>query len=188
MAKQNYYEELDLRYPEIGIALETIDRCKPGIIKFSVPILTPHLPSTVIKSNQVRQDKSNIVNKDKSLVEVSNIDIANYIEIEIPKELCAMTHCRYKVLDGFLDTVDSKISPAHQVGSGSVSCNNTLCCGGSNIDVTGVVNGPEHMETVTGELELCPIDEYRYIEAPSKWLIMFIGGDINRPVVICKLP
>lgn len=184
MADLNYYENLDLRYPEIAIALEDIDRCNPGVIKFSVPILGPDQPQFPEHEELVIQTNSNIVNKNKSEVEISNINIKNYISIEIPKELCALAHCTYNILDhpSFINSPE-----AYNTQKGTVLGAGLSCGGGNSIDVKGTAK----LNHVTGLIELCPVDEgndYRYIRKPSKWLIMFVGGDVNKPAVICRLP
>ena len=35
-----------------------------------------------------------------------------------------------------------------------------------------------------GILNIIPTDEYRYIDKGSKWIVVFIGGDINQPQLI----
>ena len=196
--KDNFYDNLDLRYPEIAIALEDIDRCNPGKIKFSVPILTPTMPQSSEHKEKIIQNKSALINKDKSAVEVSNIEFTNYIEIEVPKELCALAHCTYSILDHPTSYIDSP--DAYNKQSGTVRCEG--CPGAPGCDhcsgAPGVqggeyidVHGTAKMNHITGLIELCPVDEgdnYRYIKKPSKWLVMFIGGDINRPAIICRLP
>lgn len=187
MANMNYYEELDLRYPEIAIAQQDIDRCNPGIIKFSVPVLTPDLPQFPEYEEKVRQKNSNIVNKNKDEVEVSDIMKMNYIHAEIPKELCALAHCTYNVLDHPTSYITSPWPHASVNAKGTVLCAGSCCGGGNSINVQGTAT----LSHITGLIELCPVDEgemYRFIRKPSKWLMMFIGGDINRPVVICRLP
>lgn len=181
MSDLNYYENLDLKYPEIAIAQEDIDRCNPGIIKFSVPILGPDVPQFPEYKQKIIQTNSNIVNKNKSEVEVSDIMIYNYIKIDVPRELCALAHCTYNVLDHPSHLVSPK-PHAHNDQTGLVAPGS-----GGAINVTGYAK----MNHVTGLIELCPVDEgddYRYIRKPSKWLVMFIGGDVNKPVIICRLP
>lgn len=207
----NFYETLDLRYPEIAIALEDIDRCNPGKIKFCIPILTPNMPQTPEYEEKVTLDKGSLINKDKGAVEVSNIEFTNYIEIEIPRELCALAHCTYNVLDHPNSYITSDDAYNKQEGivrnegcpgcpgaPGSSGCSEGCsgcpgapgapgCESGNYIDV----HGHAEMNHITGLVELCPVDEgddYRYIRKFSKWLVMFIGGDINKPAVICRLP
>lgn len=116
----NFYDELDLKYPEIGIALDMIDRHNPGNVRFCIPVLTPNMDNTKMEKKTIRQNTRNLMNADKGL-EVDNISMSNYTLISIPKELC--------VLDSSRD---------------------------------------------------------RYIEAGSKWIIVFVGGDVTKPRVVSR--
>lgn len=89
----DFYEKLDLKYNEIAIALDAIDRLNPGRIRFSIPILTPGLDSTSILSKRIYQNKSNLQNIDKGTVEVNNLVYTNYITLSVPKEVCGIIYC-----------------------------------------------------------------------------------------------
>ena len=39
-------------------------------------------------------------------------------------------------------------------------------------------------ETENGDLTFDNLDKSRYIEVGSKWVVMFIGGDVNKPIII----
>lgn len=204
MSKQNFYEELDLKYIEIGYNMKPIDRTNPGIVPFNIPVLTPQMDNSTMKDSKVIQrDKSNIQNESVGSVEVSDLQMSNYIEIKVPKELCGLPSAEYYV-EGSLNYKGN----SNNNGSGSYSFN------GFNINVTGTVvdssisigsvqasgnasssnasyNNKESFTStgsVDGTLKLTPTKEYRYIPAGSKWAICFIGGDINMPVVMCRLP
>ena len=98
MAKQNFYEELDLRYGEIAIAMKQIDRMKPGKIPFYIPVLTPNMSGEKEVSNKIIQrDKSTLSNIDKGTIDVSNVELCNTIEIEVPRELCTLPGALYDV-------------------------------------------------------------------------------------------
>jgi len=113
----NFYDNLDLKYPEIAIALEDINKTNPGLVKFSIPILTPSLDNSKKVSNIIHQNPGNLRNTKKTALEISNITISNYVEIPLNKALC--------------------------------------------------------------------IDDYSdYIPAGSKWIVVFIGGDITKPQII----
>lgn len=206
MSKQNFYEELDLKYIEIGYNMKPIDRTNPGIVPFNIPVLTPQMDNSTMKDSKVIQrDKSNIQNEAVGSIEVSDLQMSNYIEIKVPKELCGLPSAEYHV-EGSLNYKGN----SNNNGSGSYSFN------GFDINVTGTVYDNRYSDgtgyvnasgtassnstkysnkesftstgTVDGTLMLTPTKEYRYIPAGSKWAICFIGGDINMPVVMCRLP
>jgi hypothetical protein len=178
MANTDFYENLDLTYPEIGICAEKIDRCRPGKKKFFIPILTPYIDTSTPKTSTVVQRNSNIMNYDKSSVEVSNLTELNYIEIEIPKELCAYVGGDFEVKG----KLESKYETYTIQGNGTVGPPESY----SVLSATGTtLNGTTKVE---GKMLIKPVERDRYIEKNSKWLIVFIGGDINKPRVICRLP
>lgn len=118
----NFYDTLDLKYPEIGIAMQDIDRTNPGKVKIIIPILTPNIDSTKLVEKISYQNTSNLKNADKRTVNIQNIKITNYVEIPFPKEICT-------TYDG---------------------------------------------------------DKENIIKAGSKWLIVFVGGDITKPRPISR--
>lgn len=145
MAETNYYDKLDLKYPEIAIAIDKIDRLKPGLIRFNVPVLTPNLTTNGKASkSDVHQSASNIQNQNP--IKISNISITNYISCKIPKELCS-----------------NDISRSSVTGTMIIGQTSGSILGGSYINL---------------------VDYDRYIPAGSKWIIVFIGGDINKPQII----
>lgn len=177
----DFYDELDLKYPEIGIAMQDIDRTNPGKVKFIIPILTPNLDTSKISEQTAYQNDSNLKNADKNL-EITNLKISNYIEIGIPKELCALPSGEYNVVSGTLNcssasgTIQGRLN-----GTGSVW---TGPPGGFSVD--GAAKGTLNFSNgqVTGKLNLVPVD--RYIKKGSKWIIVFVGGDITKPQVISR--
>ena len=118
----NFYDTLDLKYPEIGIAIQDIDRANPGKVKIIIPILTPNMDNTKIIEKVVYQNNYNLQNARKNAVNIQNIKLTNYIEIPFPKEICT-------TFDG---------------------------------------------------------DEENIIKSGSKWLIVFVGGDITKPRPISR--
>lgn len=64
-------------------------------------------------------------------------------------------------------------SVSEETGSVSVSGNITI----NNADTKTT--------KITGTLKIRPKD--RIIKAPSKWAVTFIGGDISKPRIICRL-
>ena len=100
MADSSFYNSgnMDLKYLEIGIALSRIDRMRPGKIPFCIPVLTPTLnQNDKQESTIVQQSKTNIVTKNANAVEVSNLNVSNYIEIEIPRELTCLPDPTYDI-------------------------------------------------------------------------------------------
>lgn len=188
----NFYDDLDLKYPEIAIALQDIDRTNPGIVKFSIPVLTPNMDNSKATNQTVfQQDKTSLQNRDTK-PEIENLTVSNYVEIEVPKELCAFVGGTFEVLESYswpnAESKDSilhvrdayiTISPAHQQGSGSV-------VEGGSFSVSGSVSGNMDFKDgiPTGFLNLMPVD--RYIKAGSKWIVVFIGGDITKPKIVAR--
>lgn len=191
MSESNYYDSanISMKYLEIGIALSVIDRMNPGKIPFCIPSITPNTnKSSTTDKKIIQASKTNILTDNKDAVDVSNIEVSNYIYIDIPKELTALPGAVYDV-SGDLDikgSGDESIVSANIAGTGLVS--ERL----GKIDVHGGVSGnisSINLNTkVNGKLDLVLSNEYRYIPQNSKWLISFIGGDMSMPCVICRLP
>lgn len=181
----NFYDELDLKYNEIGIAMQDIDRTNPGVVKFCIPVLTPDMNSDKIVEQTIHQDSSNLKNKEKK-IEIENISITNYINIPVPKELCAFVGGKFEVLKGSILSVSDASSyigiDAVMEGYGTI---NTLI-GYINIYNKSHVSGNLDFSNgaTIGLLDLMPVD--RYIKEGSKWVISFIGGDITKPRVISR--
>lgn len=116
----DFYDSLDLKYPEIGIAIQDINRDNPGKVKMIIPILTPNMDSSREINKMVYQNTSNLMNENKINIGIRDINVTNYIEIPFQKEVCM-----------------------------------------SN-------------------------DSNRIIEKGSKWLVVFVGGDITKPRVISR--
>lgn len=81
MKINNFYDELDLKYPEIAICIEDTET---NIGKFMIPILTPMLNITepYIKKHD-EFEKTNIINGDD--IKASPVNLTNYIEMKLPK-------------------------------------------------------------------------------------------------------
>ena len=76
-----FYQDLDLRYPELAICLEdSVD----GIAKFYIPILTPVLDSNEpYDDTDINISKSNILS-DTSSMEINACTSSNYLELRLP--------------------------------------------------------------------------------------------------------
>ena len=189
----NFYETLDLRYNEIAIAKDTIDRIDPGPIRFIIPVLTPNMSSTSIVEDKIRLNSSNLMNRDTK-PEIEDLKLTNFVTIIIPKELCAFVGGVFEVQEDqplfvyprqsvlHFREGDAYTDNAHQVGSGSVSDP------GNSINVNGYVEGVLRVKDgiPSGFLNLMPVD--RYIYEPSKWILTFIGGDATKPRVLARFP
>ena len=130
----NFYEDLDLKYPEIAIAVDVIDRLNPQPTRFIIPVLTPNLPRDGIIDKKIFQNKGNLQNVDKSVIEVNTLSYCNYITIPMTREVCGIL---------FPDAIDGEGNP------------------------------------------FIP-DNVRYIPKMSKWLVVFVGGDITKPRIISR--
>lgn len=81
MIKTNFYDELDLKYPEIAICIENTET---NIGKFMIPILTPmlNINEPYIKRHD-EFDTHNIINSED--IKISPVNLSNYIELKLPK-------------------------------------------------------------------------------------------------------
>ena len=76
-----FYQNLDLRYPELAICLEDSAN---GIAKFYIPVLTPLLDSSEPQETRdINVSKSNILN-DSSSMEIRACTTSNYLELHLP--------------------------------------------------------------------------------------------------------
>lgn len=181
MANASFYDELDLKYPEIAVCIEAIDRTNPGKKKFYIPVLTPNLDTTSLKTKveTVHQNNSNIANENKP--NVDSIKVQNYIEIYVPKELCAFVGGDFIVKNQTDMAVNATgtMSLSGATGySGGDSHSHTTLAG------SGTYNAKGKDTTFSGTLNSMPTDAYRYIAKGSKWIVVFIGGDISKPQII----
>lgn len=182
MAKTDFYDELDLRYPEIAVCLDVIDRTNPGTKNFYIPVLTPNVDTDSLKTKvqTVRQTNATLANENKP--NIDSIEIQNYIPIKIPKELCAFVGGNFNVVNVNSINVEGSgritISGSTGSGGGIGSHSHSTLSGGG----TYTINGSESL--YKGILNIIPTDEYRYIAKGSKWIVVFIGGDINKPQII----
>lgn len=138
MLNRKFYDNLDLKYGEIGIALTRIDRMNPGYVSFAIPSLNPNYGVDTVENKKIIQrNPSNIMNDKDNSVSIGDINVTNNLKIYIPKELCSLP---YSI---------------------------------------------KYWNSEKGKYEYT---SERYIHKNSKWLIMFIGGDIACPCIVCRLP
>ena len=83
----NFYDDLDLKYTEIGIAIQDIYKEDPGKVKMIIPVLTPSMRTDAPVETLIRQSKSSNLNK--TVLEIANVVCTNYMEIPFPPEVCA---------------------------------------------------------------------------------------------------
>lgn len=119
----DFYDKMDLKYPELAIAMDDIDRSNPGVIRFVIPVLTPLMNNNSPMSDVIRQTKSNLMNDTSIKLEVDTIKVTNTISIPVPQEVCNVY----------------------------------------NLD-----------------------DSNRIIKSGSKWIVVFVGGDITKPRIISR--
>ena len=94
-----------------------------------------------------------------------------------------LTDCEYYV-EGFLHLRGKFDSYSSLSGSGSV-------VPGGSINVSGTLGSfvANDTQVVYDSTLMCvPTDPWRYIDPPSKWAVIFLGGDVNMPRVLCRLP
>lgn len=156
----SFYDELDLKYPEIAICIERIDRLNPGNPKFIIPVLTPNMSIDTESYQSIRQNTSNLRNGDIN-PEITDITMSNYIQIPLPKELCGNYDSNFLQHVRFL-------------------ADSTISCSGNSISCNGVLN-----KTFNTLYEiLSGITISRYIKKGSKWIVVFVGGDVTKPRII----
>ena len=180
-AIENFYDELDLKYPEIAIAIDKIDRLKPKNIRFIIPILTPYMNTSKAEESTIYQNKQNLMNAEKELLEVNNIKTCNYITMNISKELCSICDGEFELYDKENNKLKAKVD---NTSNGSVSMSGTV--DEYSVSVSGSLSfsGNESMNEISGTFKVRPTEKYRYIPEGSKWIVVFIGGDITKPHII----
>ena len=227
-----YYDDLDLKYPELAIAMDIIDITNPGKIRFSIPVLTPNMNRDIPQDDVEHQTNSDIINADRSSISIQNITMSNYMKIEVPAEVCGKLGGSYWISEsdadvkGKLSALVPKYIPStalkvpgldkYKVKPSSVnvdwksdkvhySANGLVSDPGGVIDVVGTVEEGHHFE-MSGEdavltldtttekneivkishipLKIMPTPDRRYIKKKSKWIVLFIGGDVSKPKII----
>ena len=188
----NFYDNMDLKYPEIAIAVDPIDRINPGNVRFIIPILTPDLNTDKVVENSVKQNTRNLMNENKNL-DIKDISISNYVEIPVPKELCANT-------DSLIITngeISINIPQSAITSNGSISGSGDINLITNGLTILGLHDAEYSIRgdisqhgsiygngEITGIIHTRPTDDTRYIPAGSKWIVVFIGGDITKPRII----
>lgn len=161
-----FYDKLDLKYPEIAVCIEKIDRLNPGSPKFIIPVLTPTMSTDSESSQSIYQNSSNLRNGDVA-PEVTNITMNNYMKIPLPKELCGNYDSRFLQAVKYLADVDL----ACNSGGGVEShwCRGSLS---------------KKFITLYDIIVSAALKKSRYIKKGSKWIVIFVGGDVTKPRII----
>lgn len=154
----SFYDELDLKYPEIAICIERIDRLNPGNPKFIIPVLTPNMSIDTEITQSIRQNSSNLRNGDIN-PEITDITMSNYMQIPLPKELCGNYDSKFLQYARFL-------------------ADTTLSSSNSNSNVTLNKKFNTLYQILSG------MTSSRYIKKGSKWIVVFVGGDVTKPRII----
>ena len=82
MGSENFYEDMDFKYPEYAIALEDV---KPGTKgKFYIPVLTPLLDSSYPYIKQDQGLNTRNIKNDISGFEIGRCYTSNFIELKLP--------------------------------------------------------------------------------------------------------
>ena len=211
MSESNYYEKMSngsIMYPELAICIEEIDRQFPKkTYKFIIPALTPDMGSSLNEVNkEIRQQNTAIVNQDNN-IEIENVKMTNYIEIPLPRELLSYLGMDFDYTGTTNINGSGKLSHTAEEylkGTASISgdshldANGSVIEGGSiNVSGNGSTSGDFSANVtssgsitfsgngnfnINGKIRNNAID--RYIEKNSEWIVMFIGGDINKPRII----
>lgn len=84
----NFYNDLNLVYPEIAILLEdTYDNIN-RIGKFFIPILTPTLSKDyVYDQKELNMNSTDNIINDRSDLYIEECTVSNYIELKIPSHI-----------------------------------------------------------------------------------------------------
>lgn len=80
-----FYDEMAFTYPEIGVVLE-----KPTtrMVKICIPAITPFIDNNEPYDKlDIDYSKSNLMNKDKTNLDIKKCTVSNYIELSLPEYL-----------------------------------------------------------------------------------------------------
>lgn len=115
---ENFYDELDLRYPEIAILTERFYAHSPGKESFYLPVLMPYMPNNN-NTTSVPVRTKDLQNKENN-IGLSKYTTSSTIKIKVPDYIAADA----------------------------------------------------------------PTNKYGYVLPGTEFIVVFIGGDINKPRII----
>lgn len=183
-ANTGYYDGANLNTPEIATCLDKIDRYKSGTYKFKIDVLTPYMNQAIPTTTTVVQNSSNIISENSAAAGVSNLTVSNYIEIKLSREVCTLYGGAFTITGDVSGTINSSWSGSASSAEikGSINIDTGTASGkftasGGSINLTSA-----HMKITSGKVNLVPSD--RYIKKGSKWIVVFIGGDITKPQIL----
>ena len=101
--------------------------------------------------------------------------------MNIPKEHCSICDGEFELYDEKNNRIKGKVN---NTSTGSISMSGSV--GEHSVSVSGSLsfNGEESMNEIGGTFKIRPTEKFRYIPEGSKWIVVFIGGDITKPQII----
>lgn len=82
------YENLDFKYTEVAILMQTTNKYNPGKVPFYLQALTPSKAKTLEnQTTSLTQTVSGLANTDVSALGTSDITTGSTITIELPREV-----------------------------------------------------------------------------------------------------
>ena len=185
----NMYDNLDLRYPLIATAMDPIYRPNPGTIRFQIDFLTPTIASSTNAKDTSKPQRANsgTLANDNTNIGVSSITTSNYINIKVPRELTAYLDGNFNaktILENQI--VEQVTGNAHTYNLSIQSSGGDIHTHSGTVTVGGVQEtfSGTSTDNGVGTIQLNSIDNT--IPKGSKWIVVFIGGDINNPRVIAR--
>lgn len=197
---------MQINTAEIAIAKQPIFRPNPGIVKFYIPSLMENSSGEAKNNQPIIQRNTSIVNNDKSNINISSVTTSNYIDIYLPRELTGY-------IDGAFDTsgllyMDSNTTaPTNLQLEGQLSLNldgsteesggddhshplkNTLMSTSQPWNFSGNIKSQNNILLSKAQPSFVNLQaQDNTIPINSKWIVIFVGGDIRYPVIIARCP
>lgn len=82
----NFYEGLDLSYPQIAVLAETCSKFSPGTRSFYIPSLMAYKDQSLANDNPVPLNKNNLLNDDKN-IGLDKYILGSTIRLFIPQHI-----------------------------------------------------------------------------------------------------
>lgn len=83
----NFYLNKNHTFVEVAICLEKFYKYRPGILKFSIPIMEPYMLKDEYEEQIHRVDLSKIMNKEKEKLNIKPVIQSNAFSLELPADL-----------------------------------------------------------------------------------------------------
>lgn len=195
-------------YPTIAICIENMDRLKDKEYKFTIPFLNFNMNASEEEKDEIKnQGITNIANDKK--VSIGKVEINNYFMIYVPKELMSINQTNIGI-DGYVEGMGSNISNlsynSSNIDNGNFNTSITIpphtesSYTISNIIMSiirfgaGVISNIKqsydsiklkiHTTYKNNGITIEPKD--RIIKKGSKWIVIFIDGDLSKPAIIAR--